>query len=218
MGWLRTRDVGDVQVTAPDSTPTVREHNHPAPRQCAADCPSGHPATWNVEDKHHWPPTVREAGDEGITAVLAAHRVSYHHRNIGGETASTLRYTSCEGCDWQGGHHDESGWEAHLADVLAPLIAERERAAGERALREAEERLADVEEAHGTAILDRADALDRAVAAEARVARVEALADHAERAAEASLSRTFDGGTFGGWVHARDLRAALAPETPEGDA
>lgn len=50
--------------------------------------------------------------------VLAAHRVNYHSRNIGGETSATLRYTSCEGCEWQGGHHDEAGWEAHLAGII----------------------------------------------------------------------------------------------------
>lgn len=53
-----------------------------------------------------------------IAAVLAEHRVNYHKRNIGGETSETLRYTSCEGCDWLGGWHDESGWEAHIAAVI----------------------------------------------------------------------------------------------------
>lgn len=53
-----------------------------------------------------------------VAEVLAAHRVNYHHRNVGGETASTLRYTSCDGCDWLGGWHDEAGWEAHVAAAL----------------------------------------------------------------------------------------------------
>lgn len=61
--------------------------------------------------------TGREAE---IAAVLSRHRVNYHHRNVGPEpvTADNLRYTSCEGCDWLGGHRDEVGWEAHLAAIL----------------------------------------------------------------------------------------------------
>ena len=58
------------------------------------------------------------AADE-YQRVIASHRVNYHQRNVGGETAATLRYTSCEGCDWLGGWHDESGWEAHVAQALA---------------------------------------------------------------------------------------------------
>ena len=55
---------------------------------------------------------------EVVLDVLARHRVNYHSRNIGGGKPSTRRYTSCDGCDWQGGWHDEAGWEVHLADVL----------------------------------------------------------------------------------------------------
>ena len=68
-------------------------------------------------------PTERDP----VAEVLAAHRINYRRKNVGGETASTLRYTSCEGCDWLGGHHDEAGWEAHVAEQIAPLIAERVR-------------------------------------------------------------------------------------------
>lgn len=59
--------------------------------------------------------------------VLAAHRVNYHHRNVGPEpvTAENLRYTSCEGCDWLGGHRDEAGWEAHVAAAVTAWITGR---------------------------------------------------------------------------------------------
>ena len=76
---------------------------------------------------------------ERVMEMLAAHRVNYHQRNVGPEpvTAENLRYTSCEGCGWLGGHHDEAGWEAHLAEALAPLLAEVRA----EALREAAEAL-----------------------------------------------------------------------------
>ena len=83
---------------------------------------------------------AREADTETlaeITAVLAAHRVNYHHRNVGGDTSATLRYTSCEGCDWLGGWHDEAGWEAHVAEQLAPVVAARVAAARAEALEDA---------------------------------------------------------------------------------
>lgn len=59
-----------------------------------------------------------------IAQVLGMHRVNYHHRNVGGDTSATLRYTSCEGCDWLGGHHDEAGWEAHVADEIAHAVGQ----------------------------------------------------------------------------------------------
>lgn len=62
--------------------------------------------------------------DEVLAGVAREHRVNYHHRNVGGETAAALRYTSCEGCDWLGGWHDESGWEAHLAAEQSRAVAE----------------------------------------------------------------------------------------------
>lgn len=69
----------------------------------------------------------------GLVQVLAAHRVNYHQRNVGGETSSTLRYTSCEGCDWLGRWHDESGWEAHLA---AAILAHLRAVAADEGVRE----------------------------------------------------------------------------------
>jgi hypothetical protein len=74
---------------------------------------------------------------EKVAAVLGEHRCNYHHRNVGPEPVSAENLRSCEGCDWLGGHHDEAGWEVHLAAALLPLIREREAAAWERALREA---------------------------------------------------------------------------------
>lgn len=49
--------------------------------------------------------------------------MNYHHRNVGPEpiTAENLRYTSCEGCDWLGGHRDEAGWEGHIAAILTAV-------------------------------------------------------------------------------------------------
>jgi hypothetical protein len=44
----------------------------------------------------------------------------------------------------------------------------------------------------------------------ARLLAVETLAEAAEAREATSLSRTFDGGSFGAWVDARDLRAVLA--------
>lgn len=57
---------------------------------------------------------------------------------------------------------------------------------------------------------------DRLAAAEGAVARVEALVTAAEAREAASLSRTFDGGSFGAWVDVDRLRAALAPEPTDG--
>ena len=59
-----------------------------------------------------------------IAAVLAQHRVNFHSRNVGGETADTLRYTSCDGCDWLGGWHDEAGWEGHVAARVAAVLGD----------------------------------------------------------------------------------------------
>jgi hypothetical protein len=67
-----------------------------------------------------------------IEGMLAGHRANYHQRNVGGETAATLRYTSCEGCDWLGGWHDEAGWEAHVAAVLREQIAAAQAEAAQR--------------------------------------------------------------------------------------
>lgn len=55
-----------------------------------------------------------------LAAVLGEHRVNYRHDNVGPKpvTAENLRYTSCEGCDWLGGWHDEAGWELHAADAV----------------------------------------------------------------------------------------------------
>ena len=62
--------------------------------------------------------SAAQTAEQRMAEVLASHRVNYHHRNVGGDTASFLRYTSCDGCDWLGGWHDEAGWEAHLAAAL----------------------------------------------------------------------------------------------------
>lgn len=59
---------------------------------------------------------------EQLREALGEHVVNYHHHNVGGETAETLRYTSCEGCDWLGGWHDEQGHTAHLADLSARVV------------------------------------------------------------------------------------------------
>lgn len=54
--------------------------------------------------------------------------------------------------------------------------------------------------------------------ARAALARVEALVKAAEAREAASLSRTFDGGSFGAWVDATSLHAALrTPDTEGGD-
>lgn len=51
----------------------------------------------------------------------------------------------------------------------------------------------------------------RAVSAESVevIAAIEALVAAAEQREATSLSRTFDGGSFGAWVDAKELRAAL---------
>lgn len=68
--------------------------------------------------------TARLSDVEALAKMLGEHRVNYHSRNVGGETSSTMRYTSCEGCDWLGGWRDEAGWEAHLATILAARLAD----------------------------------------------------------------------------------------------
>ena len=80
---------------------------------------------------------------EELAEVLAGHRVNYHHQNVGPEpvTADNLRYTSCEGCDWLGGHRDEAGWESHLADALLPVLARVVAEAKGEALREAADKV-----------------------------------------------------------------------------
>lgn len=108
-------------MTAPESTPTET-------RIICARC--GQPVETLAG---HFPtcptPTEREAGGVGeVAAVLAAHQ-----RVLDGAG-------SCRCGSWPPAEHDVA-WPDHLAAELAPLMSERERAAGARALLSAQRRL-----------------------------------------------------------------------------
>lgn len=144
-------------------------------------------------------PTAREAGDEGIAAVLAAHEWVTLDDGLPG----------CR-CGWINARvtGPRPTHRTHVAEALAPLIAERERAA--RA--EDREKLQAIirEQALAWLALD-----DQAQELMAKVARVEALAD--EWDASADRCRDRDGmlccsTCVGRQVAAASLRAALAED------
>lgn len=162
---------------------------------------------------------------EGVAEVLAAHGpsgfVNSREGWVGCECGERLHLPSGLTFDGYPDMWDEerNARDAHVADAIAPLIAEREEAARSELINLAagyRERyfevcgqLRETNDAH--------DAMGaRAEAAEAKVARVEALADEWAATVDRCTERhgTCCSTCTVRWVHARDLRRALAPEEP----